>query len=471
MSCPKSLRRVPVVLISMSVAARIAAAQFVPIRELDSNHTVLNDLTTRLKGGFSTGSGSNGTHDLPVVWDVTGTTTLPLLSGLDTGGGRGVDANGTVVGFGFDSSTFTNFTALIWVNGVVTDVNTLVTSGGPATLTHANDLDEHGRIALEGIESGGHTRAYLLDQGALVDLAALDPSFGGGNTSASAMNDRGVVVGVVDGHACVFANGLLLDLNDPSVMHGQSQANDVNRDGFVVGFSGPSIFFSPYAFLYDGSKVSELATSPASNAIANAINDFGVVVGNWFDASSSRWHACLWDHGTFVDLNTRIDPTLGWELQDATDIDDAGNIIGFGLLNGAQSAYILEPGCLGTFTTYGTGCAGTGGVEPVLRGAGCPAPDRDFALEVVDGLPGAFGLFCIGAGQGSVTVKPGCDLQVLPLIPPVLPVILDSLGSAWASIRLPTGTPTFDLYLQALFVDPGAAHRLSATKPLILHFE
>jgi hypothetical protein len=53
----------------------------------------------------------------------------------------------------------------------------------------------------------------------------------------------------------------------------------------------------------------------------------------------------------------------------------------------------------------------------------------------------------------------------------VIPIVLDSLGEWWDHENLPSGTPTFDLYLQALFFDPAAAYGVSSSKPLALHFE
>ena len=44
-----------------------------------------------------------------------------------------------------------------------------------------------------------------------------------------------------------------------------------------------------------------------------------------------------------VDLNTLIDPLSGWELLDASDINDAGQITGQGLIGGQYHAYLLTP--------------------------------------------------------------------------------------------------------------------------------
>jgi probable HAF family extracellular repeat protein len=44
-----------------------------------------------------------------------------------------------------------------------------------------------------------------------------------------------------------------------------------------------------------------------------------------------------------VDLNTLIDPTLGWVLTTAAGINDAGQIVGSGVINGQSHAFLMTP--------------------------------------------------------------------------------------------------------------------------------
>jgi hypothetical protein len=44
-----------------------------------------------------------------------------------------------------------------------------------------------------------------------------------------------------------------------------------------------------------------------------------------------------------VDLNSLIDPTLGWELTDADAINDQGVIVGQGYLGNQQAFFVLTP--------------------------------------------------------------------------------------------------------------------------------
>lgn len=463
-----------------------APAQYVPIRALDSNGLLQEGYAYRLSEDDVVGEGvpvgSPSSQFAPALWDASGTTLLPVLSGDDGGGAAARNAAGLIVGSSMNWTTFAT-TAVEWVNGSPFDINTLVSSGASAYLFEATDTDRKGRILLSGESRAFH--AYLLDGGYLTDLGTLDPRWD--YSQAVSMNDRGVAVGdsEVSGgpigsapHACLFANGQVTDLHDPTVMEAASHAYDVNRDGWVAGWSESNFWLGgppPHVhrgFLFDGTHVIDLSAGTPSFSFANAINDFGAVVGDNWDPTTGISTALLWQNGTAIDLNTVIDPALGWHLDDASDIDNEGRICGIGTLNGvAGTAYILEPPCKGTFTPYGTSCPGTGGLSPTLSGTGCPEPDRDFALEIVDGLPGAVGFLFIGTGSATLPVKPGCDLQVLPLAGPILPFTLDSLGELWLREHLPPGTPIFDVNLQAFGFDPGAAYGVSSTQPLALHFE
>ena len=54
--------------------------------------------------------------------------------------------------------------------------------------------------------------------------------------------------------------------------------------------------------------------------------------------------AFLWSaEGGFVDLNHCIDPSLGWTIQVATDINNDGRIVGSGIFNGQNSVFLLTP--------------------------------------------------------------------------------------------------------------------------------
>jgi len=76
---------------------------------------------------------------------------------------------------------------------------------------------------------------------------------------------------------------------------------------------------------------------------ARDVNEFGQVVGFSTGANGSRAFLYSVSDG-MVALNDLIDPASGWVLGWATSINDAGQIVGLGKLNGQSRAYRFTPG-------------------------------------------------------------------------------------------------------------------------------
>ncbi len=78
---------------------------------------------------------------------------------------------------------------------------------------------------------------------------------------------------------------------------------------------------------------------------ADAINDLGQVVG-YSEIIPGKYdqHAFLYSNSTMTDLNSLIAPVSGWILQEATGINNAGQITGNGVYNGQAEAFLLTPG-------------------------------------------------------------------------------------------------------------------------------
>jgi uncharacterized membrane protein len=456
----------------------VAIAQYIPVRKLDTNGLFAGEIPHRVRSDVAVGdaSVSHALWTSAVLWDAaTGSNVLPPLAGMFQAEARDFQVGGDVVGESLQYPA-SDSTATLWHNASPTDLNSLVTGGATMNLQQAAAIDSKGRIAGVGMRTNGTVGGYLFDGGVVTDLGIL--AGGTGGPVPTAMNEHLQIVGYADTgnflHAVLWDNGTLTDLHDPAQISGDdSGAQGVDRFGRICGFAyfrSSATMQRPEAVLWDHGVVTDLGASLAGDSYANGLNDFGEIVGTCYDPVLGP-RACIFANGSAIDLNTLIDPAAGWTLAYANDVDDDGQIVGNGIFGGQGQGFILEPDCKGTFTVYGTGCPGTGGVVPQLFGGGCPAPDRDFALAVADGLPNAFGFLFAGAGNGSLTIKPGCDLQVLPLILPPLFEALDGFGEQWVAEHLPNGTLAFDLYLQEFFIDPGAAFRISATAPLLLHFD
>lgn len=84
-------------------------------------------------------------------------------------------------------------------------------------------------------------------------------------------------------------------------------------------------------------------TDDLRDARGNAINDAGVVVGSAVRKKYGR-HAAILEDGELQDLNDLVVEKGGWQLTDATSINNAGQIVGVGNLDGQHGhGFLLTP--------------------------------------------------------------------------------------------------------------------------------
>lgn len=167
-----------------------------------------------------------------------------------------------------------------------------------------------------------------------------------GNTGAFAINNSGqFVVNYIDnsGPITLFRSRLYEDSTTfteiPQVPGAQIdegvQGLAINNQGQVTGQSDILVGSTPipHAFRFDGTNLIDLG----AGIVGNGINDLDQIVGG------SSAGAFLNDGSTTIDLNTLVASISGWTLQDAKDINNLGQIVGTGLLNGEQHGFLLTP--------------------------------------------------------------------------------------------------------------------------------
>ncbi len=116
-------------------------------------------------------------------------------------------------------------------------------------------------------------------------------------------------------------------------------ARDINNQGVIVGSARHSTNSSrTVAFVYDSTNDSELTRLPFfesrfDNAIANAINDSGQIVGQALVSvpTSGINTGFLYENNELKNLNNLIPCDSGWRIDNATNINNNGEIIGHGL--------------------------------------------------------------------------------------------------------------------------------------------
>jgi len=161
------------------------------------------------------------------------------------------------------------------------------------------------------------------------------------------------------------AIGTLTDLNTLPGLN-VSEATAINDSGVVVGYSAnffgyPNPLQNVSAFLMNGGHLYDLPgmaeahginswdltvgfTGSALGAIyPNSINDNGDVVGQLYEVSGGHAGVLYNGQSSLQDLNTIVaDPT--WSLQNATGINNSGQICGSGLHNGLQfRGFLITP--------------------------------------------------------------------------------------------------------------------------------
>lgn len=318
----------------------------------------------------------------PLYGDMTyNLTEIEPLAGAILGGAGAINNNGQVVGY----CTFSDGRerAFLWQNHTLVDLGTLP---GRST-SRAYAINDYGQIVGECYQPGYYGQATLFDStgaGDNIDLGTL----GGSRSVALAINNAGQIVGQANFLAASFdPTG---NQNNIAIGPGASDATGINNHGVAVG----SAFMAGgyHALILDmtgGTNYTDLGSLGGHDNAPRAINDMGQIVGEaqapsqpivaalfgptgivtfgtlggresmacainnlgqtvgWARTGTGQWHATVFDttgNGNNIDLNSLIDPGLGWTLAAASGINNNGWIVGSGINpDGYQRGYLLTP--------------------------------------------------------------------------------------------------------------------------------
>lgn len=161
--------------------------------------------------------------------------------------------------------------------------------------------------------------------------------------SIKGINSTGKVTGTCYSPDCnrgfVWDNGIMTLLNTLGGEMGFGSA--INDAGVVVGYSSTSSEQN-HAAIWNNGVISDLGTLGGSSSNANAINSLGTICGYSTVTPSQAAHAVVWINRVINDINNLIPANSGWVLSSAVDINDSGQIIGRGKLNGVSKSYIFD---------------------------------------------------------------------------------------------------------------------------------
>lgn len=149
-----------------------------------------------------------------------------------------------------------------------------------------------------------------------------------------------------------------------------------------------------------------------------------------------------------------------------------------GPLTGA--AYLFDIDAPPSLQTYGSGCAGSGGVVPKLAVTGNPTVGGQVQVAITDGVGSSTALLFLGTQQAAIPMGFGCSLNVFPVLPlivgpfPLFP--FGALGPGGGSITFPgtipgSVTPPLTLTMQAFVTDSGVVGGFSNTNGVEMNIQ
>jgi probable HAF family extracellular repeat protein len=236
-------------------------------------------------------------------------TDLGTAGGGNFSGGRAINRSGQVAGW--SSTKNGGNDAVLWNGTKMIDLGGLAPLAGSASA--ADGINDSGQVVGQYGTSNNPEHAFLYSNGTITDLP--EPGFtGGSGCVAEAINNTGQIAGVCpdtsgNDHLVLWHNGTVTDLGTLGSAT-FTQAISINNNGQIAGtvFTGGT----SEGFLYSNGAITNLG-----GFLAAAINDNGVMVGGPQIDSG----------GTVQNLNDLIPAGSGYQIQNATAINDNGQIV------------------------------------------------------------------------------------------------------------------------------------------------
>jgi probable HAF family extracellular repeat protein len=282
--------------------------------------------------------------------------------------------------------------AFVYTDGALINLGTL---GGAYSFAYR--ISDSGLVIGRATNAAGRNRAFVtILNSSMFDISSLDGRLGGSFSAALGVNRLGQIVGyfhsanehmasrnrvflyskqqVSDLRTFGGTDGIVTGINDSGQMIGSygkepeadyaqriaflysggkvinlgtfggkvTAAADLNNMGQVAGYS-QTTRGEYHAFIYSAGTLMDLGMLPGgTQSFAYGINNSGQVVGA-SDSVTSTLHAFVYSAGRMRDLNGLIPANSGWVLTEARGINNIGQIVGTGIKDGQQRAFLLTP--------------------------------------------------------------------------------------------------------------------------------
>ena len=252
------------------------------------------------------------------------------------------------------STTVASGRAVIGIYGINIDLGTL---GGKNSWTNYGGINDRGEAVglaetsvpdpngedMCGFGTKKTCRGFLWRHGHIMGL----PTLGGNNGQASAINNRGQIVGIsettVPDPGCppskqpgttvlpvMWEKGEVRALPTlPGEPDGFVQG--LNNQGQAVGATGTCTSFAIHAVLWENDQAFQLPDLGQTGSDAYAINDHGQAVGYVVSADGTTFVASLWQNDGVKDLGILPGDSAAF----ATGINNRGQVVG--------STFLFEP--------------------------------------------------------------------------------------------------------------------------------
>jgi RHS repeat-associated protein len=247
--------------------------------------------------------------------------------------GAGINNTGQVAG----TSSYQPF---LWSGGTMAN---LCNTPGCVSGTAAG-INNSGQVVGSYSDVNSGLAGFVSSGGITQRLAGLP---GGTFAAAQAINNSGLIAGYGDGvgddgvsrvYAMLWSGSTVQSLGMLPNGYG-SQAYGINNLGQVVGAAPTQDGGGAFLWSSDTGMQNLGSLYTGGQSEAYGVNDFGQVIG-WADGD-----VVLWANGTLIDLSMLPEvQASGWWLVKATGINNAGQIVGTGWLNGDQRTFLLSPG-------------------------------------------------------------------------------------------------------------------------------
>jgi probable HAF family extracellular repeat protein len=271
--------------------------------------------------------------------------------GYGVSDGLAINAVGQVTGYSYTSAAFQitcpprrygqpkqcfehPYHAFLWGNGTLSDLGTL---GGH--FSRGNAINLSGEVVGTADTSTGSSDGFLWNGKSMLDLGAFNP---GG------INDNGQIAGTCGPnpgqHACLLSNGTLTQLPNPSTFTPiDCGGGPINNSGAIVG-SCDDTSSDLHAVLWQNGTPFDLGSFGGPQASAAAINNLGQVVG-WAQTSTDADHGFLWSNGKLSDLGLNFFPAAindNGAIVGGDEIDSGGTVQNLNDLIPAGSPYQIQ---------------------------------------------------------------------------------------------------------------------------------